>query len=207
MESKQAFGGYIKEKRQAKGLSQRELAQKLYVTESAVSKWERGVSYPDITQITPLCEALDVSEHELITASDDERQRRMEREVETHRKVRLAWLIAWSVIYLFVIVGAATTKNPLGPFPYDIARAVVGCLRDGVVHPCARAGEIGARHDGILFGIPVRESLDAGGVWALWMGGPAELQHILRRFALQRERGGRAVCAGMGDETFGRWRA
>lgn len=54
MESKQAFGGYIKEKRQAKGLSQRDLAQKLYVTESAVSKWERGVSYPDITQITPL---------------------------------------------------------------------------------------------------------------------------------------------------------
>ena len=38
MESKQAFGSYIKEKRQAKGLSQRDLAQKLYVTESAVSK-------------------------------------------------------------------------------------------------------------------------------------------------------------------------
>lgn len=128
MESKQAFGGYIKEKRQAKGLSQRDLAQKLYVTESAVSKWERGVSYPDITQITPLCEALDVSEHELVTASDDERQRRMEREVETHHKVRLAWLIVWSVIYLFVIMGAATTKSPLGPFPYDIARAVAGCL-------------------------------------------------------------------------------
>ena len=69
MESKQAFGGSIKEKRQAKGLSQRDLAQKLYVTESAVSKWERGVSYPDITQITPLCEALDVSEHELVPAS------------------------------------------------------------------------------------------------------------------------------------------
>lgn len=128
MESKQAFGSYVKEKRQAKGLSQRDLAQKLYVTESAVSKWERGVSYPDITQITPLCEVLDVSEHELVTASDDERQRRMEREVTTHRKVRRAWLVAWSVIYLFVIVGAATTKTPLGPFPYDIAQAVVGCL-------------------------------------------------------------------------------
>ena len=98
------------------------------MTESAVSKWERGVSYPDITQITPLCEALEVSEHELVTASDDERQRRMEREVDVHRKVRLAWLIAWSAIYLFVIAGAATTQNPIGPFPYDIARAVAGCL-------------------------------------------------------------------------------
>lgn len=93
-----------------------------------MSKWERGVSYPDITQITPLCEALEVSEHELVTASDDERQRRMEREVDVHRKVRLAWLIAWSAIYLFVIAGAATTQNPIGPFPYDIARAVAGCL-------------------------------------------------------------------------------
>ena len=93
-----------------------------------MSKWERGVSYPDITQITPLCEALEVSEHELVTASDDERQRRMEREVDVRRKVRLAWLIAWSAIYLFVIAGAATTQNPHGPFPYGIVRAVVGCL-------------------------------------------------------------------------------
>ncbi len=126
MESKQAFGSYVKEKRQAKGLSQRDLAQKLYVTESAVGKWERGVSYPDITQITPLCEVLDVSEHELVTASDDERQRRMERDVTTHRKVRRAWLVAWSVIYLFVIVGAATTKPLWARFPTTLRRRLWG---------------------------------------------------------------------------------
>ena len=44
MENKRPFGGYIRKKRQDAGLLQKELAQRLYVTESTVSKWERGVS-------------------------------------------------------------------------------------------------------------------------------------------------------------------
>ena len=44
MESKKTFGEYIRERRRAMGLTQREFAEKLYVTESAVSKWERGSS-------------------------------------------------------------------------------------------------------------------------------------------------------------------
>jgi transcriptional regulator with XRE-family HTH domain len=38
------FGNFIREKRMEKGLKQRELADLLFVTESAVSKWENGVS-------------------------------------------------------------------------------------------------------------------------------------------------------------------
>ena len=44
MESKKRFGEYICRRRKELGLTQREFADKLYVTESAVSKWERGVS-------------------------------------------------------------------------------------------------------------------------------------------------------------------
>lgn len=44
MEKRENFGRYIKEKRKAAGLSQKELATQLFVSESAVSKWERGVS-------------------------------------------------------------------------------------------------------------------------------------------------------------------
>ena len=72
MEKRENFGRYIKEKRKEAGLSQKELATQLFVSESAVSKWERGLSYPDMTLVTSLCEILHVSEHELLTASDDD---------------------------------------------------------------------------------------------------------------------------------------
>ena len=45
MESKKRFGEYICRRRKELGMTQREFADKLYVTESAVSKWERGVSH------------------------------------------------------------------------------------------------------------------------------------------------------------------
>ena len=44
MENKKTFGEYICRRRKELGLTQREFAQRLFVTESAVSKWERGVS-------------------------------------------------------------------------------------------------------------------------------------------------------------------
>ncbi len=127
MESKQAFGGYIREKRQELGLSQRDLAERLFISESAVSKWERGVSYPDITLVSPLCEALGVSEHELVTASDDERQRRIEREAGAHRRARAVWLVAWSAIYVAAVLGAASQAVSSGVIPGDVPLAAASC--------------------------------------------------------------------------------
>lgn len=51
MKDKKIFGLFLKEKRIEKGLSQKELSSLLYVTDGAISKWERGISYPDITLI------------------------------------------------------------------------------------------------------------------------------------------------------------
>ena len=51
MENKKAFGEYIRQKRAEAGLTQKGFADRLFVTESAVSKWERGLSYPDITLV------------------------------------------------------------------------------------------------------------------------------------------------------------
>ncbi len=45
MENKQSFGAYILRRRKELGMTQKEFAEKLYVTESAVSKWERGMKY------------------------------------------------------------------------------------------------------------------------------------------------------------------
>lgn len=65
------FGKFIKEKRIAKKLTQKELADLVFVSESACSKWEIGQSFPDITRIPLLAKALGVTEQELITAADD----------------------------------------------------------------------------------------------------------------------------------------
>lgn len=74
MEQNNSFGQYIRKKRLAAGLTQKELAGRLHVTESAISKWERDMSYPDVSLIPDVCRALSITEHEFFTACDDEKE-------------------------------------------------------------------------------------------------------------------------------------
>ena len=59
-------GAFIKELRKEKCLTQKELADFLYITDKAVSKWERGLCAPDISLFEPLAQVLDISIVELI---------------------------------------------------------------------------------------------------------------------------------------------
>lgn len=59
-------GAFIKALRTELGLTQRELAERLHITDRAVSKWERGLSAPGIDLLEPLAEILSVSVVELI---------------------------------------------------------------------------------------------------------------------------------------------
>ena len=52
--------------RKQKGMTQSELAEKMNVTDKAVSKWERNLSCPDINTISKLADILDVSVEELL---------------------------------------------------------------------------------------------------------------------------------------------
>lgn len=79
MEDKRPFGEYIRRKRLEAGLTQKELAERLFVTESSVSKWEQGLSYPDVPIITSICAELGISEHEFFTACDDDKAHAQER--------------------------------------------------------------------------------------------------------------------------------
>ena len=60
-------GAMIKRLREEKKLTQAELADKIFVTDKAVSKWETGRGYPDISLVEPLAKALDVSVIELLS--------------------------------------------------------------------------------------------------------------------------------------------
>ena len=65
---KKTFGTIVAELRKAKGMTQADLAQKMGITDKAVSKWERDLSYPDIASIPRLAEILGVSVDELMSA-------------------------------------------------------------------------------------------------------------------------------------------
>ena len=60
------FADVIVELRKEKGMTQQELADKLHITDKAVSKWERNLSYPDITSISKLANILGVESSYLI---------------------------------------------------------------------------------------------------------------------------------------------
>ena len=72
---KSKFGAFISELRKEKGITQKELAEKLFISDKAVSKWETGHSVPDITLLVPLSEILEVTVTELLEC------RRLEKEV------------------------------------------------------------------------------------------------------------------------------
>lgn len=105
MENKKTFGAYILQRRRELGMTQKELAEKLYVTESAVSKWERGLSYPDITILQNLCAILQVTEHELLTGSEDTSRRVSEKLAQKYRKLTRNYRIIQYVIYGMVLLG------------------------------------------------------------------------------------------------------
>ncbi len=63
-------GKIIKELRQKKGLTQKELAEKLEVSDKAISKWETNRGYPDITLLESLAFTLGISVAELLTGTN-----------------------------------------------------------------------------------------------------------------------------------------
>ena len=63
---KGSFSKFLTEQRKRKGYTQKQLAERLYVSDKAVSKWERSLSMPDISLLIPLAEVLEVSVTELL---------------------------------------------------------------------------------------------------------------------------------------------
>ena len=63
-------GAVIRKLREGKRMTQDELAEKIYVSGKAVSKWETGQGFPDISLLEPLAQALDISVIELLSGED-----------------------------------------------------------------------------------------------------------------------------------------
>lgn len=63
---KKKFGAFVAELRREKGYTQKELSEKLFLSDKAVSKWETGASIPDTALLVPLAELLGVTVAELL---------------------------------------------------------------------------------------------------------------------------------------------
>lgn len=109
------FGCFIFQLRKEKGWTQQEFADKLFVTDKAVSKWERGLSFPDIELLIPIAELFSISVLELLKGERntdiDSKNIQCENEivVEALRKSRLIFqnkfiIPRWMKVILCVII-------------------------------------------------------------------------------------------------------
>ena len=110
----QQIGQFIQEQRKAHELTQRELADRLGVTNKAVSKWELGRSMPDVALFEPLCRELEISIPELLAGHriDAEDQQRAAEEL-LMESISTRKLIGLSVfLQLNSIIGTLLVLSP-----------------------------------------------------------------------------------------------
>lgn len=62
------FGQFLAEVRKEKQMTQKDLADKLFVSDKTVSKWERGNSMPNVTLLIPIADILGITVTELLQA-------------------------------------------------------------------------------------------------------------------------------------------
>lgn len=67
------IGKYIASKRKSLGMTQKQLAEKIGMSDKSVSKWERGICLPDVSVYLELCEILGISLNEFLAGEDIER--------------------------------------------------------------------------------------------------------------------------------------
>ena len=72
------IGERIKRFRQLNDLTQKELGAKLGISSQAVSKWERGISTPDLSQIAPLTMLFRISADELLGITTNDKRRNLD---------------------------------------------------------------------------------------------------------------------------------
>ncbi len=108
------ISNFIKTKRKELGLTQEELAQKLFVTEKAVSRWETGRGTPDISLLIPLAKILNVDVSELLNGENNIEEVIKYNELNKKSKFNLQY----KIIILFYILSILTFLIYLR-FEYD----------------------------------------------------------------------------------------
>ena len=105
------IGKFIAECRKSVNLTQLQLAEKLGITDKAISKWERGISMPDTSIMLELCEILGISVNELLSGEriqmeNSDRQNEqvlLEMAKELEKKNKSVWTSMWIIMVLAIL--------------------------------------------------------------------------------------------------------
>lgn len=134
------IGKFIKNERKAKNLTQSELAEKLFVSEKTISKWECGNGFPDTSLMLPLCEILEISANELLSGKrllDNEYKKCAENNLlelkrENENNIRLLFstevVLGYTATILFFVFLALSIIAPIAMW----LRIVIGVV--GLIH-------------------------------------------------------------------------
>ena len=102
------FGKFLCQLRKEKGLTQIQLAEKLHVTDKAISRWETGKNFPDIEIFEDLSKALDISISELLEGKRIEKEKlfvvseeNVVKQIKKNKKSKKKYMI---IISAFVII-------------------------------------------------------------------------------------------------------
>ena len=105
------IGRFIAECRKKANLTQMQLAEKLDITDKAVSKWERGITMPDTSIMLELCEILGISVNELLSGekinmeniNQKNEQLLLEITNELEKKNKTIWNAMWTIMAVSII--------------------------------------------------------------------------------------------------------
>ena len=139
------IGRFITERRKKANLTQMQLADKLGITDKAVSKWERGIAMPDTSIMLELCELLDISVNELLSGEkmdmeikyQQNEQLLLDLAKELEDKNKKVWTSMWMILILSTIALLAGITTSIFLIPKGIWTLITVLLSCVVfVIPC-----------------------------------------------------------------------
>ncbi len=132
------FGENIRKAREEMGITQQTLADKLYVTRQAVSRWENGSRYPDLLTAKSLAKALDTSLDELLVDDDMRTYPEVNPVLEypLHKRVQTALFAAAFVTNLIMLIwyiGFILTESRVYMTDWEGVSQIVGAVTTAMV--------------------------------------------------------------------------
>lgn len=136
---KRKFGAFVAQLRKEKGYTQKELSERLLISDKAISKWETGTTIPDTALLIPLAEILGVTVTELLTGERMEQEPMMPEKVEDIVKTAIAYNEAaptrawqekgpWGIAYAVCILISAVCLfllNQVGQLTETVCTAAI----------------------------------------------------------------------------------